>query len=82
MQEMQAFYDENPQAKTAVEQLPKTKPQDYARIYIPNGNDIIGGAIDELTFNGADAADSFEAAKTTLEDEAQPVIEQLDAIEG
>jgi sn-glycerol 3-phosphate transport system substrate-binding protein len=81
-EEMQAFFEENPQAKTAVEQLPKTAPQDYARIYIPNGNDIIGDAIDELTFNAGDPQSSFDAAKTTLEDEAQPVIEQLDAVEG
>ncbi len=81
-EEMQAFFKENPQAKTAVEQLPKTAPQDYARIYIPNGNDIIGDAIDELTFNNGDPQSSFDSATSTLEEEAQPVIEQLDAVEG
>ncbi len=81
-EEMQAFFKENPQAKTAVEQLPKTAPQDPARIYIPNGNDIIGNAIDELTFKAGDPQSSFDAAKSTLEEEAQPVIEQLAAVEG
>ncbi len=80
--EMQKFFDENPQAKTAVEQLPKTKPQDPARIYIPNGNDIIGGAIDEVTFTKSDPSGPFEQAKGSLEEEAKPVIEQLKAVEG
>jgi sn-glycerol 3-phosphate transport system substrate-binding protein len=80
--EMQAFFEENPQARTAVEQLPKTAPQDPARIYIPNGNDIIGGAIDQVTVNNVEASGPFEEASANLENEAQPVIEQLEAVEG
>jgi len=80
--EMQAFFDENPNARTAVEQLPKTQPQDPARIYIPNGNDIIGGGIEQITVNLLDAADAFGEIVPTLEEEAQPVIEDLAEIEG
>jgi sn-glycerol 3-phosphate transport system substrate-binding protein len=81
-EEMQAFYDENPQAKTAVEQLPKTAPQDEARVFIPNGDQIIGGGLEQITVNQVDAADAFAEVAQTLEEEAQPVIEQLQAIEG
>jgi sn-glycerol 3-phosphate transport system substrate-binding protein len=81
-EEMQAFYDENPQARTAVEQLPKTQPQDEARVFIPNGDQIIGGGLEQITVNLVDAADAFADVKATLEEEAQPVIEQLKAIEG
>lgn len=81
-EEMQAFFEENPQARTAVDQLPLTAPQDPARIYIPNGNDIIGGAIEQITINTADAADAFSNIVPELENEAQPVLEQLEAVEG
>lgn len=81
-EEMQTFFDENPNARTAVEQLPKTEPQDPARIYIPNGNDIIGGAIEQITVNLVDAADAFGEIVPTLEEEAEPILEQLAAIEG
>ncbi len=80
--EMAAFYDDFPQAKTAVDQLPKTKPQDYARVFIPNGDQIIGGGLEQITVNQVDAADAFADVAQTLEEEAQPVIEQLSAIEG
>lgn len=80
--EMQKFFDEFPNARTAVEQLPKTRPQDPARIYIPNGNDIIGGGIEQITVNLLDAADAFGEIVPTLEEEAEPVIEDLAEIEG
>ena len=81
-EEMQAFYDEFPQARTAVEQLPKTEPQDAARVFIPNGDQIIGGGIEQITINQVDAADAFAEVAGILEEEAQPVVEQLEAIEG
>lgn len=81
-EEMQAFYDEFPNARTAVDQLPLTEPQDAARVFIPNGDQIIGGGIEQITINLVDAAEAFAEVATILEEEAQPVLEQLEAIEG
>ena len=81
-EEMQAFYDENPPARTAVEQLPLTEPQDPARVFIPNGDQIIGGGIEEITINNVDAADAFAEVAQILEEEAQPIVEQLESVEG
>ncbi len=80
--EMKTFYEDFPQAKTAIDQLPKTAPQDEARVFIPNGDQIIGSGLEQITVNMVDAADAFADVKATLEEEAQPVIEQLKAVEG
>jgi sn-glycerol 3-phosphate transport system substrate-binding protein len=80
--EMQAFYEENPLFRTAVEQLAITKPQDPARRFIPAGDLIIGKGLEELTVNQAAVQPTFEQVKGTLEEEAQPILEQLAAIEG
>ncbi len=39
---MKSFYAERPNYQTTVRQLPLTKPQDAAHVFIPNGNQIIG----------------------------------------
>ena len=41
-----------------------------------------GGGLEQITVNQVDAADAFAEVAQTLEEEAQPVIEQLQAIEG
>lgn len=81
-EEMQAYYEEFPQFKTAVEQLPLTQPQDAARVWVPNGDQIIGAGLERITVNSDDVATAFADVQTTLEQEAQPVIETLQAIEG
>ena len=53
--EMQAFYQQHPNFKTTVDQLPKTRPQDSARELIPNGDDIIGKGLERITANGEPA---------------------------
>jgi sn-glycerol 3-phosphate transport system substrate-binding protein len=80
--EMQRFYQENPNFKTAVEQLPKTRPQDAARVWIPNGDQIIGKGLERVTVQLEDPATVFADVATTLEREAKPVIEQLKRREG
>jgi sn-glycerol 3-phosphate transport system substrate-binding protein len=80
--EMQAFYEENPLFRTAVEQLAITKPQDPARRFVPAGDLIIGKGLEELTVSQAEVQPTFEQVKGTLEEEAQPILEQLAAIEG
>jgi len=78
--EMQAFYDENPTFKTAVDQLALTKPQDAARVFIPNGDQIIGGGLERITVNAEEVQPVFDEVAQTLEEEARPVIEALAAL--
>lgn len=75
--DMQSFFKENPNFKTAVEQLSQTQPQDAARVFIPNGDQIIGRGLEEITINLSEVEPSFKDVASTLEEEAQPIIDQL-----
>jgi sn-glycerol 3-phosphate transport system substrate-binding protein len=79
-EEMQAFFEENPNFRTAVEQLPLTQPQDAARVFIPNGDQIIGRGLEEITINLTEAQVALEDVAAVLEEEAQPIIEQIEAL--
>ncbi len=76
-EEMKRFYEENPNFRTAVEQLPKTRPQDAARVFIPNGDQIIGKGLECVTINQEEPQVVFTEVAQTLEDEAKPVLAQL-----
>jgi sn-glycerol 3-phosphate transport system substrate-binding protein len=80
--EMQAFYQANPNFKIAVDQLATTKPQDPARRFIPAGDTILGKGLEEITVNQAEVQPTFEQLKGTLEEEAAPILEQVEALEG
>ena len=79
-QEMQDFFAKNPNYKVAVDQLPKTRQQDSARVWIPNGDQIIGKGLEQILVNNQDPQTAFDAVAKTLTEEAQPVIEALKAI--
>ncbi len=79
---MVAFFEANPNFKTAVEQLELTKPQDAARVFIPNGDQIIGGGLEKITINGQDAQSAFDEVAAILEEEKVPVLEALEALQG
>ena len=81
-EEMQAYYEEFPQFRTAVEQLPLTRAQDAARVFIPNGDQIIGAGLERITVQDEEVAAVFAEVQATLEEEAGPVVEQLETIEG
>jgi sn-glycerol 3-phosphate transport system substrate-binding protein len=80
--DMQRYFQENPNFKTAVDQLPKTRPQDAARVWIPNGDQIIGKGLERVTVQGEDPAAVFAEVAQTLQREAQPVVAQLKRREG
>ena len=80
--EMAEFFAANPNFKTAVDQLPQTKPQDAARAFIPGGDQIIGQGIAEIVVNQTDPQAAFDAVAANLTTEAAPVIEQVIALEG
>lgn len=76
-EEMQAFFVENPNFKTAVDQLPLTKPQDAARVFVPNGDQIIGKGLERITINGEEALAVFEDVNAELTDAAADTVQAL-----
>ena len=79
---MQAFLKENPNNDTAIRQLPKTSPQDSARVFIPNGDQILGRGWEQVLVNNTPAQDAFNAVKDELDQEKEPVLEQIKELEG
>jgi len=55
-----AFLAKNPNAKTAIEQLPKTRSQDNARVLLPGGGARIGKGLDQIV-QGQDVATVYKA---------------------
>ena len=56
------------------------EPQDSARVFIPNGDQIIGGGLERITVNREEAQPVFDDVAQTLTEEAQPVLEALAAL--
>ncbi|MHB0875877.1 MAG: ABC transporter substrate-binding protein [Anaerolineae bacterium] len=81
-EEMQAFFADFPQFKTATEQLALTQPQDAARVFVPNGDQIIGKGLEKVTIEQAVVQEAMAEVQATLESEAKPVVEALRAVEG
>ncbi len=79
--QMTDFFAENPNFKTAVDQLPLTQAQDAARVFIPNGDQIIGKGLERITVNLEEVQPVFDDVANTLTEEAQPVIEALAALQ-
>jgi sn-glycerol 3-phosphate transport system substrate-binding protein len=79
---MESYFQEFPQFKTATEQLALTKPQDSARVFVPNGDQIIGRGLERITVQSDDVSTAFADVQAILEQEAQPVLELLSAVEG
>ena len=79
---MEDFFKQNPNFKTAVDQLPKTRPQDAARVYIPNGDQIIGKGLEQITVGAGPVDAAFADVAKNLTDGAKPVVTAVKAIEG
>ncbi len=47
-----AYLKAHPEYKIAIDQLPKTRPQDYARVFVPGGGQKIGQALDKIVAGG------------------------------
>jgi len=80
--EEQAFLDENPNARVAVEQLPLTEPQDPVRVFVPNGDQILGRGWEQILVQNRPAPEVWAEVTAELEPEAAAVLEQLAEIEG
>ena len=75
--EMQTFYQQHPNFKTTVDQLPKTRPQDSARELVPNGDNIIGMGLDRIITSGEPAQTVFNDVADQLNNEKQSVLRAL-----
>ncbi len=81
-EEMQEYFTKFPQFKTATEQLALTQPQDSARVFVPNGDQIIGKGLERITVQAEDVATVFAEVQKILETEAQPVLDTLKTVEA
>ncbi|MBO1754083.1 ABC transporter substrate-binding protein [Allobranchiibius sp. CTAmp26] len=54
-----AYLAKNPEYALAVTQLPKTRPQAYARVFVPGGGARIGQALDKIVA-GSDVTSTFK----------------------
>ncbi|WP_020144072.1 ABC transporter substrate-binding protein [Terracoccus sp. 273MFTsu3.1] len=68
--EEKAFLEKNPNAQTAIEQLPKTRSQDNVRVLLPGGGARIGKGLDQIV-QGQDVATVFKG----LDAESQQVFD-------
>lgn len=55
-----AYLAKDPKYALAVKQLPQTRPQDYARVFVPGGGARIGQALDKIA-SGSDVVSTFKA---------------------
>lgn len=69
-QEIKDYLQETPQAVTAIDQLEFTRPQDNARVLVPNGGRRIGGAFDRV-LGGADVRQAMQQ----VQDETAQIID-------
>ncbi|WP_433600274.1 ABC transporter substrate-binding protein [Nocardia sp. CA-135953] len=61
------FLAKNPNAKVAIEQLAVTKSQDYARVFVPGGDQIIGTGLEQIGLQNADPATAFANVASQLQ---------------
>lgn len=74
---MQSYFKKNPNFKVAVDQLPKTQPQDLARTVVPNGGQIIGKGLERVMINNESAGDVFARVAQELKSGAKQVKDKM-----
>jgi sn-glycerol 3-phosphate transport system substrate-binding protein len=57
----------NPLIETAIKQLPLTRSQDWARVFLPSGDQILSNAIVSVTTQNQDPKAALSSAKSQLE---------------
>ncbi|WP_225725741.1 MULTISPECIES: ABC transporter substrate-binding protein [unclassified Nocardia] len=61
------FLAKNPNSKVAIDQLPLTKSQDYARVFLPGGDQIIGTGLEQIGLQNQDVATVFADVSNKLQ---------------
>jgi sn-glycerol 3-phosphate transport system substrate-binding protein len=55
----QKYLADNPRARVALDQLAHTRPQDYARVFLPGGDRIISSGLESIGLKGSDVTTTF-----------------------
>ncbi len=63
----QQYLADNPRARVAFDQLPHTRPQDYARVFLPGGDRIISSGLESIGLKGADVGATFGKMQQQLQ---------------
>lgn len=63
----QQYLADNPRARVALDQLPHTRSQDYARVFLPGGDRIIGAGLESIGLKGADVTSTFANIQKQLQ---------------
>ena len=79
---MQAFFAKNPNSKTAVDQLEQARQVDAVMVAVPNGAQFIGQGWEQILVNNLPAADAWAETTEILNTEKEPVLEQIQEVEG
>lgn len=66
-EDQKKFMEENPNFATAIEQLPETRPQDNARVFLPGADQEIGGAFERIVTNRDDVTEVLSDLQNTLQ---------------
>ncbi|MCV7197052.1 ABC transporter substrate-binding protein [Mycobacterium angelicum] len=61
------YLADNPRARVALDQLPYTRSQDYARVFLPGGDRIIGAGLESIGLKGADVTKTFTSIQKQLQ---------------
>jgi len=61
-----AYLEKNPEYAVAVKQLPKARPQDNVRVFLPGGGIDIGTSLDKI-IAGSDVKSTLEALDKALQ---------------
>jgi sn-glycerol 3-phosphate transport system substrate-binding protein len=64
--DMTAVFAQTPQARTAVDQLATTRVQDWARAFVPSGDQYLTTAIQKIVLQNENPATAFSAAATEI----------------
>jgi sn-glycerol 3-phosphate transport system substrate-binding protein len=64
--QMAAVYAQQPQFRTAVDQLATTRVQDWARSFVPSGDQYLTTAIERIMLQNENPATAFAAAATEI----------------
>jgi sn-glycerol 3-phosphate transport system substrate-binding protein len=68
----QRYLADNPRARVAMDQLPRTRPQDYARVFLPGGDRIISAGLESIGLKGSDVSTTF----TDINQQLQVVLDR------
>ncbi|QUR66998.1 ABC transporter substrate-binding protein [Mycobacterium spongiae] len=61
------YLTENPRAQVALDQLPYTRTQDYARVFLPGGDRIISAGLESVGLKGSDVTTTFAQINQQLQ---------------